>query len=139
MAANRPSTSPVMSSPQRMLVTSKSSECDSNTLPPTPALLMPSEVKKGSPKSVQLPMSRIRTVMKCAPDVNNINQDCVVLMARATVSNNLKQPGMCAHVGILQHLEVISYGLIVYGSTNGDLSKQYCADCVSKTKQLNEK
>ena len=37
-------------------------------------------------KQLHFPLSRVRTIMKCAPDISNINQECVYVMTRATVS-----------------------------------------------------
>jgi histone H3/H4 len=35
-------------------------------------------------KQLHFPLSRVRTIMKCAPDISNINQECVYVMTRAT-------------------------------------------------------
>lgn len=43
--------------------------------------------KSGSKeKELQLPISRIRTIMKSSPDVENIGQGALYLVTRATVS-----------------------------------------------------
>lgn len=39
-------------------------------------------------KETQLPIYRIRTIMKSSPDVENIGQDSLFLVTRATVSIN---------------------------------------------------
>lgn len=38
---------------------------------------------------LQLPISRIRTIMKSSPDVENIGQDSLFLIAKAAVRNIL--------------------------------------------------
>lgn len=35
-------------------------------------------------KSISLPMSRVKLIMKSSPDVNNINQDALLLTTKAT-------------------------------------------------------
>lgn len=38
-------------------------------------------------KELQLPVSRVRTIMKSSPDVENIGQDALHLVTKATVSS----------------------------------------------------
>ena len=56
-------------------------------------------------KQLQFPLSRIRTIMKCAPDVANINQECVYVMTKATVSR--------ARVHTHEHMYVHTHKLIL--------------------------
>lgn len=38
-------------------------------------------------KELQFPFSRIKTIMKSSPDVENVGQDALHLVTKATVSN----------------------------------------------------
>lgn len=38
-------------------------------------------------RELQLPISRVRTIMKSSPDVENIGQDALHLVTKATVSD----------------------------------------------------
>lgn len=42
--------------------------------------------KCGEQRLVSLPLSRIRVIMKSSPEVSSINQEALVLTAKATVS-----------------------------------------------------
>lgn len=42
----------------------------------------------GSKKTISLPLSRVRLIMKSSPDVSSINQDALFLTTKATVSCN---------------------------------------------------
>ena len=56
-----------------------------------------SDTKSTPPKSdteekqklLQLPVTRVRSVMKCAPEVTNINQESVVVMTKAAVRTRI--------------------------------------------------
>jgi chromatin accessibility complex protein 1 len=46
----------------------------------------------------ELPLSRVRTIMKSSPDVSNINQEALFLAAKATVIS--KKPDVFCHFKI---------------------------------------
>ncbi|XP_013376765.1 PREDICTED: chromatin accessibility complex protein 1 isoform X2 [Chinchilla lanigera] len=56
--------------------------------------------KCGEQRLVSLPLSRIRVIMKSSPEVSSINQEALVLTAKATMR---KRPGRCRALPFSAH------------------------------------
>ncbi|XP_028356485.1 chromatin accessibility complex protein 1 isoform X3 [Physeter macrocephalus] len=58
--------------------------------------------KCGEQRLVSLPLSRIRVIMKSSPEVSSINQEALVLTAKATARPSCSHPGpgFCCRVSL---------------------------------------
>lgn len=52
-------------------------------------------------KDLQLPISRVKTIMKSSPQVEAIGQDCLFLVAKATVRILITPDNKYTYVGII--------------------------------------
>ncbi|KAM4539377.1 chromatin accessibility complex protein 1 isoform 1-T1 [Odontesthes bonariensis] len=69
----------------------------------------------GAKKTISLPISRVRLIMKSSPDVSSINQDALFLTTKATVS--------CTFMELfVQHLALSSFN---NGAGKGNNSLSY--------------
>lgn len=72
-----------------------------------------------------LPISRVRTIMKSSPDVENISQDALYVVTAATVGflshNNLSKTNISLHLVFLCYLSGLYLGALHQGSCSSSL------------------